>query len=220
MVEYGKIKSLITAIVCACFFLSCASMGMNDQDATKTQGVVGGAALGALIGQIIGRDTKSTVIGAAIGGIVGGVVGNEVAKRKSAYKNKEDMIAKETERTRQFIAELEGINNQLRDDIAAYNKKIDALIVDYNKRKASKQQLIAQKKEVERNKAKAEKMLQAVEKELKVSQQLLADAKTSKKARESETRGWLAKINELGQARDELKAYIGELTATSERIPW
>jgi uncharacterized protein YcfJ len=189
----------------------------DDSQNTKLQGAAVGAVLGGLIGYLSGEDAKSALIGTAVGAGAGYVVGNEVAKRKKAYKNKEEMIAKESERTAKLVKEVRSINSGLRKDIKNYQKEARILQTKVAKGQAKKSHLRLQKKAVEKRYGEAKKALNAVDKELQVSEQLYADAKSEKKATGA-LKKWERRIAQLKKEKIALQRNSGQLQAVSKTL--
>jgi uncharacterized protein YcfJ len=191
----------------------------DDQKATKFQATAAGAALGALTGFLTGGDAKSALIGAAVGGGAGYFVGNEVAKRKQSYKNREELIAQESQRASETLANTRQINASLRKDIQAYESETKKLQANIAKGKARKESLGEQKQKVEKRRKDTDEALTAVSKELEISEQLYQETKTeSDKSDAKKLAEWEKRISNLKKEKETLEKHSGQLQALSATL--
>ncbi|MGI9499306.1 MAG: YMGG-like glycine zipper-containing protein [Geminicoccaceae bacterium] len=193
-----------------------AGCGTSDQAVTRGQGAAGGAVVGALLGQIIGEDTESTLIGGLIGGAVGLAAGEVVARRKSAYASKEDLVEGEMTLVQEKAAATEAYNQELRQDIASLDREISNHQTAVSRGQDDRARAATLKREAEGKVEAADAQLAEVEQELEATCTLYADASAG-----AETRGlddWQRTIEDLEEERAELTALIDDLKASSERI--
>src|SRR5262249_40287738 len=127
----------------------------TDQQRTKTQGTVFGAAIGSALGAGLGAATgaltgnsQNIVSGAIIGGITGATLGGvagyqwgtRVAYKKEQYKNSEDRLRLNISRASEVGATAARENDILRRQIASLNEQLRQLsaksAAGYNDRQA------------------------------------------------------------------------------------
>jgi hypothetical protein len=191
----------------------------DDSQQTKFQATAAGAALGALTGLLTGGDAKSALIGAAVGGGAGYFLGNEVAKRKQSYKSREELIAKESQRTSETLSNTRSINANLRQDIQSYEKETKTLQANIAKGKARKDALGIQKQKVEKRHKDSAKALEAVTKELEISEQLYTETKNEDgKDNAKKLAEWEKRIANLKKEKEALQKHSGQLQALSATL--
>ncbi len=170
------------------FVLSCMAGCANihdDSTRTKTEGTGAGAlaggAIGALLGQVIGHDTASTLIGAAVGAAVGGVggyaYGSYVADQKEKYANEEDWYNASIAEAEERNSQLAEYNRGLKTRVAELQQATDSLKARYKEKKVEKEQLLAEKENVDKLKKEADERLSAAKKELNAQNSVMAEMK-------------------------------------------
>jgi uncharacterized protein YcfJ len=205
--------------------LGCVSTGTtDDSQRTRNEGTaVGagtGAVLGGLIGALVGGNSQGALIGAAIGATAGGVAGyaygDHVASKKAEYAKQEDWLD-------QCIVSAEKINQ----DTLAYNKKISGEIAlldtktkelqqQYASKKASKQTLLAEKKNIDAAiKTTAEKLDRA---KFELDSQTQAIAQVEGKDATSQSKALDAEITKLEKLIAELEQHSQDLAGLSSRM--
>ena len=192
----------------------------DDADRTRREGVVAGMVIGGAAGSLIGDGgTTNTLLGTAVGGGVGYVVGNEVAKRKQAYANKEDLIDAESQRAQELIDEVRSVNSKLRKDIKAFEKQVKLLEKNVSEGKAEKVVLKEQKKSIDKRYKEAKDALNAVEKEIEISENLYADTQKAATAdNQADLKKWQKRIDGLKKEKVALEKNTGQLQSVSESI--
>ena len=192
----------------------------EDQTETKVQGTAWGALLGGVIGALAGKDKKDRVkkaaIGAAIGAGAGFLLGQEVAQRKLQYANQEQAIATEMARIEQFTQQTNLANQQLKQDIQAYEQQIAQLQQRLNQGKATYFERNDQKQVIQQRQKAAEQTLTDLAKELQISQQLLEEYRQESNPAELEQ--WQYRIAQLEEEKHQLESSIEELTAMNSRL--
>jgi uncharacterized protein YcfJ len=199
-----------------------AAPDSEDATRTKTEGTVAGAALGGLLGALFAGDdnrAQGAAIGALLGGGAGYLAGSEVAKRKQAYANQEDLIAGEIQRTEESIRQLKSVNAELQKDIIGYRKQIARLKLDIRTGKDKQAELKTQKTKVEARHKQAREALAGLEKEIETSESLYQDARKSATPQQSaDLKQWEKRIGELKAQKVQLEQHSGQLQAVSSGI--
>jgi len=194
----------------------------EDASRTKTEGAVAGAALGALLGALAGGSdnrAQGAAIGALLGGGAGYLAGSEVAKRKQAYANQEDLIAGETQRTLKTVQQLQSANADLQKDIAGYRRQIAKLNLDIKAGKDKKGELKAQKSKMDERYKQAKDALAGVEKEIETSEEMYQEAEKSADSKQSDgLKKWEKRIEELKAQKVRLEKNTGQLQDVSSSI--
>ncbi|MCW8906138.1 MAG: glycine zipper domain-containing protein [Sedimenticola sp.] len=190
-----------------------ASGGNNqsDTDRTKTEGAVFGAVLGGLLGLAAGGDKEDLALGAALGAGVGYLVGNEVAKRKQAYATNEEFLDAEIARTAEFNKTAKAYNERLQAEIVALDKETDSLRAMYQSGQATRNQLLAKKKEMDERIAKNQEFESTLQKEYEINTEVLAQESKSRKPDDPY-------ITQLVKENSDLKAQIERLRKDSEQM--
>ncbi|EIJ43811.1 hypothetical protein BegalDRAFT_2983 [Beggiatoa alba B18LD] len=195
------------------------SSGMDDQTRTRVEGTALGATLGGLAGNLIGDNTNSTLIGSTLGAGIGYVVADEVAKRKQAYKNQEELIATESQRTEELTRELKQVNSRLKVEITAYRSQISKLQKQAEKDASKKTQLSAQKALLDARYKESQQALKGINNELEVTQSLYTDAKSQATTTDqSKLNTWNQRISMLKQEKTQLEQQTNQLQALSSEI--
>ncbi len=189
----------------------------NDQTRTRVEGTLLGAATGAVIGNLIGDDTKSTLLGAAIGGGVGYLVGDEIAKRKKSYATQEDLIENESKRAAKLVDEVKQVNQKLNSELKSMQSQVALLVAQEKQGKAQKAALEASKVRVNQRYSEAKQALEAVNKEIEISDSLYQDSKTQSKSA-SKLQTWENRINALKQEKVALQKHTNQLEAVSQAV--
>jgi len=149
-------KNILCLLLVVLLTAGCANM--TDRQQTIFQGTVigvaAGAATGAAIGQAIGRNTSATLIGAGVGGLVAGIAGaaygTHVADQKNKYANDEEYLEACIAVAEQASEQAESYNVQLKKDISSLEKKVQDLVVQYNKKQVNTAIMRNQQKHIEK----------------------------------------------------------------------
>lgn len=182
----------------------------SDTQQTKTEGAVFGAIIGGLIGMATG-DEKSAAIGALVGAGLGYAVGNEVAKRKEKYATTEDFLNGEIARTAEFNETARVQHDRLRTEIAALDKETSKLQSQYRSGLASKNQLVAKKKDLESKLTKNKELEDVLQKEYEINAEILAQESKGRSANDPY-------ISKLEKENNNLKSQIEKLRDDSAQL--
>ncbi|WP_296824768.1 hypothetical protein, partial [Sulfurovum sp.] len=147
--------------------------------------------------------------GAVLGGAAGYAYGSHVANEKAKYARQEDWL-------NACIASARKVNRHTR----AYNAKLSRKIADtrkmvrlYKQKKISKSQLRAQKRLVDNERKRANKMLKNAEYELRAQQGVLRDAK--RMGKKAEARRLEKEIAAMKKENRALKSQTNTLASLS-----
>lgn len=148
-------KQIVSILIMIFFVTGCVAM--TDRQQTIFQGTAlgaaGGAAAGAAIGQVIGGDTEATLIGAGIGGVIGGIGGGmwgtHVADKKADYNTTEKYLNACITAAEDATRQAKEYNKKMRTNIKEENKRIEALVAQYNKKQISAGELRKQKNRID-----------------------------------------------------------------------
>ena len=212
IINAGLAAVLATALVLTG---ACANIA-NDRTRTQTEGTLGGAGIGAVLGAALGaalggRDgaLKGAAIGAGVGAIAGLAYGTSVANKKEAYATEEEWLEA-------CLAEVQTANQQA----AAQNSRLKTTLASYaSQGGGSGGYSFTSGGGTSGN----NKERQAIEKELKESQNLLAyldNTITSQEqvAASTGNKQLQAQIKEAKQQKELLERNNRELAAISNRI--
>lgn len=151
----------------------CATTGGGTS--TQAEGATMGAILGGVIGAVACDSHNRAgcmVAGAVLGGAVGFVAGQVVAERQKQYANQEEFYDAQIEQTAQLNQALSDKNRNLRKSIQRDQRHINKLLSRYNQGKASRQELLAAKSNLDKKRSENEKVLAQAKQELEVQQEV------------------------------------------------
>lgn len=185
----------------------CATTGGG----TSTQAE--GATLGAILGGVIGAAAcdshdraKCIATGAVIGGTVGFVAGQVVAERQARYANQEDFYDAQIQQTAQLNQALSTKNRNLRKSIQRDRRHISKLMARYNQGKASRQELLTAKANLDKQRTQNEKVLADAKRELEVQREVYKQMQQQGQAQRQRVKqqervvtGLQAEVNDLQQ---------------------
>jgi gas vesicle protein len=138
-------------------------MGEDNQ---QTQGAFWGALIGALVGAFIGDENKEQARNAAIGAAIGAGAGLLIDKTRQ-NSNQAQAAEPESDRAERVIKEMRATNQQLRQELTAYQQQIDRLELAKSQGKANSRDLQKQKQILQQRQASAEQALSQLTNELK-----------------------------------------------------
>ncbi len=153
-----RLIAMMLVLMMCMMSLGCTTTG-SSQDAQRTRnegtavGAGTGAVLGGLIGALVGGDSKGAMIGAAIGAVAGGAAGyaygDHVASKKAEYAKEEDWLDQCIASAQKVNQDTLAYNEKIRSDIAILDTKTKQLQQQYTAQKATKQTLLAEKKNID-----------------------------------------------------------------------
>lgn len=196
---------------------SATAPSQSDSQRTKTEGAVFGALLGGLIGLAAG-DEKGAVIGAAVGAGAGYLVANEIAKRKEAYATSEDFLDAETARTAEFNQTARAQHQRLREEIAALDTETAGLRKQYKSGQASRDQLLAKKRQLSEKIAKNQEFESTLQKEYEINSEILAEERKTRKASDPYVARLEKENNDLKVQIEQLQNDSTQLAQINERL--
>ncbi len=202
-------KNLLIATVIAASLSGCA--GMNDQQTTVAQGAGVGALIGAGLGYAIGGNTTGTLIGAAAGGLIGAGIGSSVADRKAQYARQEDFLVAEIQRNNEFIREADAQNQQIYQDIAQLDRESRRLAREYRAGKVSRDALVRQKANVEKQLATAKKVNSLAEQQLADTNQVYSETRQQRGPQDQYSRQLESNVVKLKETRKESSQNVASL---------
>jgi hypothetical protein len=118
------IRFSATLVVGALLLSGCQNM--SDRQVTQAQSTGGGAVLGAVLGAVFGG-ARGAAIGSAAGAALGLGAGTLVAQRKQQYASDERFFDAQIQQTQARNWQLAQYNENLRRQIAGYNREIAML---------------------------------------------------------------------------------------------
>jgi len=207
----------ITYALSGCTLFGETKTAEEDQEQTRAQGALFGALAGTIAGVLIGDSKKGAAIGAIVGTMAGTVLGDMIANRKEQYASAEEAILAETKRTEALTQAVQNENQQLKQDIAVYDKQITHLQAQIQSGQKNRNSLNTQKQKMQARYTEAQKSLSAVENELKVSQGLYQDIKANGNT-SSELHTWQKKISKLEKEKSTLEKNIDTLNTMSNNL--
>jgi hypothetical protein len=220
-------RKRMTGMMVATVLMGCASQGpqqadgtgsgTDDQTRTKVEGTLLGALVGGLIGAAAG-DSKGALIGAAVGAGVGYIAGNEVAKRKASYAREEDFLNAEIAQAEQMNREAKGYNAELRQQIAVLDAESSRVATKYRAGTASRNELLAQRAQVQKQIDASNKVEQTLGKEYEIKTAVLKEEKGQRGANDSYVKSLERQVNELQTNIDNLHKGSTQLARIDERL--
>lgn len=200
----------------------CASI-KNDATRTKTEGTLVGGAVGAAAGAGIGAAIgggRGALIGAVLGAIVGSIgghaYGTHVANEKARYANEEawlDACLLQAEKTNN---ELRQYNKAMETEIAALDKKTQALQKALAAKQANKRELRADAKRIQECIKANNERIAYIGNEVTNQEKVLADAKLSHRSNDAALIE--AEIAALRRHKAQLEETNKQLATMSTRI--
>lgn len=187
--------------------------GQAEQEQSESQGAFWGALIGALVGAFIGDDNQEQAINAAIGAAIGAGAGLLLDNTLDQGKDGKQAES-ESERADRVIREMRATNQQLSQELTAYQQKIDRLVKSQGK--ASYRDLRKQKQILDQRTADAKQALAQLINELKISQQLYQDYQRGNNS--TELLQWQVRVAKLEQEKYELELKIEDFTALKSRL--
>ncbi|MBU1340308.1 MAG: hypothetical protein KKE44_18425 [Proteobacteria bacterium] len=217
--------AMVLVLAMCVMSVGCVTTGTTeDSKRTKNEGAavgVGtGAVLGGLIGALVGGDSKGALIGAAIGAAAGGVAGyaygDHVASKKAEYAKEEDWLDQCIASAQKVNQDTIAYNEKIRSDIALLDTKTKKLQQQYAAKQASKQTLLAQKKNIDAAiKVTGEKLDRA---KFELDSQKQAVAQVGKKEATGQSKALDAEIAKLESLISELEQHSQDLAGLSSRM--
>ena len=196
----------------------CASM--SDQQKTTGQAAGVGAMLGALTGGIIGNQSDHAAEGAMIGALAGAaggaLYGNHIANRKAEFASEEEYLDACLAQARQVRDETSQSNELLRSEIEELDQKINETMQASADKESTRDETLALKVELDDKLAKANNNLQAVNDEIRVQQDVVANEGES--AGQEQLAHLEETIKELEAQKEELSLYTQQLTDMNSRM--
>ncbi len=193
-----------------------AGCATKDQQAT-TEGVGGGAAIGALLGAGIGAlagGGKGAAIGAGIGAALGAAGGyayaDHVKQRNAQLARNEHDLDTQIAVAKGANEDLQQVNHQLQQEVAASEQKVDALALKIKKHQISQTQLENERKALAAKVQSAQNQLQLASGQLDKLKSLRAQQQAS-----PELDAQLSKLE--GQVA-QLRTYTNTLASHEQRI--
>ena len=221
-----KMKKFAAVLVVCTFSASlvgCANI-QDDGTRTKTEGTLlgtgVGAGVGAAIGAIFGGNTKATLIGAGIGAGVGALggffVGKHVADKKAEYANYEDWLDASIADTENLNEQTRQYNAKLGQDINALDRESNALLAQYKKNAATRDQMRAERKKIQALQKDSSNNIANLQKDVQKRRQISADARAHGNTKEAQKMD--AEIAKLDKQIKDMKAYNKRLANISVRL--
>lgn len=142
------------------------------------------------------------------------VISDEVAKRKTAFENQDELLDAESKRVFQLIREAKAINYQIKLDLSGARKKFRQAQKLARKNKG-KNTLISQGKADTISKYNETiQLMTAVDNEVKTSEALFEELRSSiTPANKSKFKGWELRLDALRKERMQLEQYAVQLYA-------
>ncbi|SMD02307.1 Glycine zipper [Desulfocicer vacuolatum DSM 3385] len=221
----GMCRFIAGVLILAMCLMGCTTTGTTtDGQRTRNEGTaVGagtGAVLGGLIGALVGGDSKGALIGAAIGAAAGGVAGysygDHVASKKAEYAKEEDWLDECIASARKINQETLAYNNEIRNDIAQLDVETRKLKQQYAAKQASKDTLLAEKKNIDETIKLTDEKLARAKFELDSQKQALAQV--GQKGSVDQSKALDAEIAKLSTLISELEQYSENLASLSGRM--
>lgn len=205
--------SLSTVLLAGTSGCSVNDPNMSDSERTKSEGALTGAAGGALLGAIFGSSKKRTrniILGTVVGGAAGYAYGTHVAKEKAKYAKEEDWLDACVVSAKKVNNETRAYNVQLSREIT----KTQNLVQLYKQKKIQKSQLLAQKRNIDKQRTIAKAKLDKAQFELENQQDILVEAKKA----ESKNTVSHARVKNVENEIAVLKKQINELKVNTSRL--
>lgn len=220
-----RLISMALVLTMCVMSLGCVSTGTTDDgQRTRNEGTaVGagtGAVLGGLIGALVGGNSQGALIGAAIGTVAGGAAGyaygDHVASKKAEYAKEEDWLDQCIASAQKVNQDTIAYNKKITNDIALLDTKTKELEQQYANKKASKQTLLAEKKNIDAAiKTTAEKLDRA---KFELDSQTQAIAQVQGKDTTGQSKALDAEITKLETLIAELEQHSQDLAGLSSRM--
>ncbi len=214
-------KKAVPLLLCASLVMpaGCANI-QDDGTRTKTEGALVGAAAGAGIGAIIGELTGSAAIGALIGGGIGALgglfVGSHIADSKADYASREDWLDACIADAQETNSKLVAINNELKAEIAALDKKSAELAAAYKRKEVNARTMQNEHKVLVERQKEVDQLIASLQDEVKIQHTVVADAKDGNNNREA---GIIEhEITKMEKQIAELREESNKLASLSSRI--
>ncbi|MEN8220687.1 MAG: YMGG-like glycine zipper-containing protein [Pseudomonadota bacterium] len=153
MMNRFKTSALILSLT-----LSLSGLPAMGEDNQETQGALLGALIGALVGAFIGDENKEQARNAAIGAAIGAGAGLLIDKTRK-NSNQAQAAEPETVRADRVIKEMRATNQQLRQELTAYQQQIDRLELAKSQGKTNSRDLQKQRQILQQRQASAEQAL-------------------------------------------------------------
>jgi len=175
---------LLLVILVAATLSGCAT---TDGGRTKAQGTGLGAFLGAGAGALLGAAVggkdgavKGALLGGTLGAAGGFAYGSHVAGQKEKYAKQEDYLNAVIAEAEKVNQETRQYNVSLRRDISNMESETKRLKMAISRGKSNRYELTKQIKKIEQEQTEAKEKLVKINQEIKVQQNVLAEAKKEK----------------------------------------
>jgi hypothetical protein len=219
-----RVVALLLVVALSVGSLSGCANIQDDGTRTKTEasmvGVVFAATVATTASVLTGQDAKTTVAiataAAVIGAGLGWGVGSHIADQKAKYANDEAWLEACLQQARKANADLKAHNQELKGQVAALDRQTKKLQADYAVNRADRQQLLAERSNIEKTVEKNKQYIVNAEAEITAQQKVLADARANNKNRESALLE--AEIAALQRQKTQLEKTNQQLASMSARI--
>lgn len=218
-----RVIALFLVVALSVAPLSGCAIIQNDHTRTTTEATIFGgvtlAATGALVGAALGGKRGAWIgglIGSAVGFIAGYFVGKHIADKKKDYADEEAWLDASLRQAEQNNVTLKKYNEELAATITVLDQKIKQLQADYTANKATKQQLISERNNIENSVKENDQVIANIEKEITGQQRILAEVQDTGRSDESALLD--AEIAALKRQKAQLEEANKQLASMSARI--
>jgi uncharacterized small protein (DUF1192 family) len=205
----------------------------TDQQRTRTEGTVIGGVFGAILGGVAGAGIAAATgnsdhigeyaaAGAAGGALLGSIAGynwgTSVARKKEQYVRAEDYLNACINDAQKCAQAAQKENQFLRDQIAQLNQEVQRLQVNYQKGRATRQNLVAQAEAINKRRADVQQKIQHVGDQISSARQALGEAGLGTGTSQKRIEVMRSEIAALSAEKVKMQAQNQQLARISGRL--